>query len=115
MDLTLTAQLLGNFGEFSGAIAVVLTLGYLALQIRQNTRSVRASSFQSGVDGINHLNICRLSRRLFLARSRRSWRCQRPRAFDPNAHSLRFGGAGPPFGFFRLQVCHYLDPPRFLS
>ena len=39
MTLVETAQLLGNFGEFVGAIAVVVTLGYLAIQIRQNTRS----------------------------------------------------------------------------
>ena len=31
MTLLETAQLLGNFGEFVGAIAVVLTLGYLAI------------------------------------------------------------------------------------
>ena len=39
MDLMNTAQLLGNLGEFVGAIAVVVTLGYLAVQVRQNTRS----------------------------------------------------------------------------
>lgn len=35
MDLMNVAQLLGDFGEFVGAIAVVATLIYLALQIRQ--------------------------------------------------------------------------------
>lgn len=39
MDHQAFAQLLGNYGEFVGAIAVVVTLVYLALQIRQNTRS----------------------------------------------------------------------------
>jgi hypothetical protein len=34
MDLTSTAQLLGNLGEFVGAIAVVATLVYLAIQVR---------------------------------------------------------------------------------
>ena len=34
------SQVLGNFGEFFGAIAVVGTLIYLAIQIRQNTRSM---------------------------------------------------------------------------
>ena len=38
------AQLLGNYGEFVGAIAVVITLVYLAVQIRQNTESLRLSS-----------------------------------------------------------------------
>jgi hypothetical protein len=44
MTLMETAQLLGNFGEFAGAIAVVVTLIYLALQIRQNTTSVQAAT-----------------------------------------------------------------------
>ena len=35
---------LGNIGEFIAAIAVVLSLIYLAVQIRQNTRSVRMAS-----------------------------------------------------------------------
>ncbi len=37
MTMMETAQLLGNFGEFVGAIAVVATLMYLAFQIRQST------------------------------------------------------------------------------
>ncbi len=32
------SQLLGNYGEFVGAIAIVATLIYLAVQIRENTR-----------------------------------------------------------------------------
>ena len=40
MDHQAFAQLLGNYGEFVGAIAVVITLGYLAVQIRQNTRAI---------------------------------------------------------------------------
>jgi len=45
MDQQAVAQLLGNYGEFVGAIAVVVTLGYLASQIRQNTLASR-STFQ---------------------------------------------------------------------
>jgi hypothetical protein len=37
-------EALGAIGEMVGAVAVVVTLGYLAVQIRQNTRSVRAAS-----------------------------------------------------------------------
>ena len=44
MDHQAFAQLLGNYGEFVGAIGVVVTLGYLAVQIRQNTRSNRVSA-----------------------------------------------------------------------
>ncbi len=50
-------QDLGNLGEFVGAIAVVATLVYLALNIRQNTahlsqntRSVHLSALQANVD-----------------------------------------------------------------
>jgi hypothetical protein len=37
-------QDLGSIGEFVAAIATIVTLAYLALQIRQNTKSVRAGS-----------------------------------------------------------------------
>jgi hypothetical protein len=37
---------LGNLGDFIGGIGVVVTLIYLATQIRQNTRSLRLSSLQ---------------------------------------------------------------------
>jgi len=42
-----TFQALGNIGEFVGAIGVVVTLVYLAREMGQNTRSVRAASFNS--------------------------------------------------------------------
>jgi hypothetical protein len=41
-----TIQDLGSLGELIAAIATLGTLVYLAVQIRQNTRSVRASVFQ---------------------------------------------------------------------
>ena len=47
MDLMTAAQLLGNFGEFFGAIAVVATLIYLAGQLRQNTKALRSSSYDA--------------------------------------------------------------------
>ena len=40
----LTLQDLGALGELVGAIAVALTLLYVAAQIRQNTRSLRSST-----------------------------------------------------------------------
>ena len=42
-------QALGNIGEFVGAIGVVISLAYLARQMKQNTSSVRAASFNSMV------------------------------------------------------------------
>lgn len=37
--------MLGNIGDFVGGIGVVVTLLYLATQIRQNTRATRAATF----------------------------------------------------------------------
>ncbi len=39
MDHQAIAQLLGNYGEFVGAIVVVITLGYLVVQVNQNTKA----------------------------------------------------------------------------
>ena len=50
MDHQAIAQLLGNYGEFVGAIAVVITLGYLAVQIRQNTRTMETTTLRSMQD-----------------------------------------------------------------
>jgi hypothetical protein len=49
MDLMSKAQLLGNLGEFVGAIAVVVTLGYLAVQVRQNTKAEKRFVLDSSV------------------------------------------------------------------
>ncbi len=42
---------LGAIGEFVGAIAVVATLAYLAVQIRQNTKSTRALTYSATATG----------------------------------------------------------------
>ena len=44
MTLMETAQLLGNFGEFIGAIAVVATLFYLAVQVRESKQATEANT-----------------------------------------------------------------------
>jgi hypothetical protein len=49
-------EALGAIGEIVGAVAVVLTLGYLAVQMRQNTREVRLSAFQAVTDRIHQWN-----------------------------------------------------------
>jgi len=48
MDLITTAELLGNFGEFIGSIAIVITLVYLAIQIRQSRHATTFSVLQVG-------------------------------------------------------------------
>lgn len=54
MDLMSVAQLLGNFGEFAGAIAVVVTLGYLVVQIRQNNRMLNSNLYGFWVQTASH-------------------------------------------------------------
>ena len=54
MDHQAFAQLLGNYGELFGAIAVVATLFYLARQIRQNSSQMEIQAgmqFAASVDG----------------------------------------------------------------
>lgn len=46
-------EALGNIGDFVGGIAVVVTLIYLAVQIRQNTRSTRTQSWQAAVASVS--------------------------------------------------------------
>jgi hypothetical protein len=54
MDHQTFAQILGNYGEFIGAIAVVATLIYLAIQVRHskeateaNTKSLNLQAYQA--------------------------------------------------------------------
>ncbi len=48
----MTLNELGGLGEFVGAIAVVISLIYLAFQIRHNTRAVQSATHQAALDGI---------------------------------------------------------------
>ena len=50
-----TLQALGNLGEFIGAVGVVVSPIYLAVQMSQNTTQVRAASFNSMVQNSMHL------------------------------------------------------------
>lgn len=49
MDLMTMAELLGNLGEFLAALAVLVTLIYLAIQTRLNTQAVRGAAAQASV------------------------------------------------------------------
>jgi len=42
----MTLEDVGNTGELIGAIAVLITLVYLAIQLRQNTRALHAQTYQ---------------------------------------------------------------------
>ena len=48
----MTLEDLANLGELVGGIAVVLSLLYLAFQIRQNTRQIRGSMYDSIVSSL---------------------------------------------------------------
>jgi len=61
MDHLTFAQLLGNYGEFFGAIAVVATLGYLAVQIRHSNRATIASTTLEIAKMVNENNSLRKS------------------------------------------------------
>ncbi len=52
MDFVDTTQVLGNLGEFFGAIAVFATLAYLAVQIRQNTMAQRSAAYDSSIRNV---------------------------------------------------------------
>ena len=46
-------EAIGAIGEIIGALAVFITLAYLAIQIRQNTKTVQASALDSSMNGIS--------------------------------------------------------------
>jgi hypothetical protein len=46
----LDLQALDNLGEAIAAVGVIISLIYLALQVRQNTRSIRAATYQGMLD-----------------------------------------------------------------
>lgn len=49
MEHQVFAELLGNYGEFCGSIAVFATLGYLAIQVRQNTKAEKQSALDVSI------------------------------------------------------------------
>jgi hypothetical protein len=47
---------IGAVAELVGAVGVIVTLIYLATQVRQNTKSISTSSFQATTDALNQVN-----------------------------------------------------------
>lgn len=43
-------EMLGNLGDFVGGLAVIASLLYLAVQIRQNTKAIRSSSYHQAAE-----------------------------------------------------------------
>jgi len=50
-------EAIGAVGEAVGAIAVVVTLAYLAMQIRRNTGATRAASHLAVIEALNQGNL----------------------------------------------------------
>jgi hypothetical protein len=48
---------LAKIGEALGGVAVLVSLVYLAIQIRQNTRTVRTTAFQHVVDSFSQISL----------------------------------------------------------
>ena len=61
MDHQDFAQLLGNYGEFFGAVAVVVTLIYLSIQVRQNSLYQEKTSQIAEAD-VNYAMLASFSR-----------------------------------------------------
>ena len=53
----MTVQDLGSIGELIAAVATVATLAYLALQIRQNTKTIRATNYESILNGLRDFHV----------------------------------------------------------
>ena len=50
----MTIQDLGSIGELVAAIATIATLAYLAIQIRQNTHTVRAAATTAHIESATY-------------------------------------------------------------
>ena len=57
MDLTQLA----NLGEFIGDVAVLVTLVYLAFQLRQGTAALRSNRMHDMADGVIRNNLAPIS------------------------------------------------------
>ena len=65
MSFVELSAVLGNIGEFIGAIAVLVTLIYLAVQIRQNTVALRDGNATTVQINIQNLALSAITYREF--------------------------------------------------
>lgn len=50
---SLDLQALANLGEFIGGLVVIVSLAYLAVQVRQNTQSLRTENYARALDRVS--------------------------------------------------------------
>ena len=80
-------EAVGAIAELVGAGAVLVTLGYLAIQIRQHTRSVTMATFEAALNGFNET--CRLY------------------AEDPELASIALRGGADPASLDPVEAVRY--------
>jgi hypothetical protein len=54
-------QAIGATGEILGALGVVVTLAYLTMQVRQNTKSINSNNSNNVMTGFNQINVALLT------------------------------------------------------
>ena len=91
--------------EVLGALAVVITLFYLARQIRQNTEEIRSANYHSVTDSFNEINLT-LAGNTHLARVFRLGN----ESFEDLAEDERFQ-----YSFFMHAAFRVLDVIKFQS
>ena len=57
MNIFELSELLGNFGEFFGALLLFASLVYVGVQVRQNTAVSRAQIYQARADTMQEMFI----------------------------------------------------------
>ncbi len=57
MTIIEMSEVLGNFGEFFGALLLVASLVYVGIQVRQNTVATKAQIQQARANGLQELEI----------------------------------------------------------
>ena len=110
----MTLQDLGSIGEFLAAIATLATLVYLAAQIRQNTRAIKATSFmesQHSLAGV-HDYLAQNPELLELVDS--AFDPTRPRSDYSEKELLRLGVLGRAL-IQRTEAQYYLHKSGFLE
>jgi hypothetical protein len=92
-------EALGNIGDFVGGIGVIVTLAYLAVQIRRNTQVARAATLQQWVTMAATVNST-ISQSGDFARI---WRagCDEPESLEPHQRSQ--------FNMYLLQVLNVFE------
>lgn len=55
--ISINWEAISAIGKIVGALAVLVTLIYLAIQLKQNTTAVATSTYESTMTGFNDINV----------------------------------------------------------